>query len=140
MRLIKILAIAGLILCAGCGKSYVRVHLDRPDNLKQPAWVGVYFLSQESVLDDLDNIRLSDPDAVPLGEGIVDKEVYPIYPGEEVRRIERLEFDPEIRWVVIAAGFPDAQRCAREKVRVDEGAKLTLTVTVDEKCINLDTD
>ena len=135
-----ILAVAGLILSAGCGKSYIRINLYRPSILEQPAWIGVYFLSQESALDDKDNIQLSDPDGIPLGDGVVDKEVYPLYPDDPVRKIRREKFDPQIRWVVVAAGFPDALPCARQRIRVDEDAKLTLDVSVNEDCIDVHID
>ena len=134
------LAIAGLILIAGCGKCYIKIDLARSGSPERPVWVGVYFLSQESALDDRDNAELSNPDGIPLGDGVIEKEVYPLYPDGEIRQIERKPFKPEISWVVVAAGFPDAKPCARKKVQVKEGAKLTITVTVDEECINLDTN
>ena len=138
--LVGVLAIAGLIFMAGCGKSYIKVNLERPGYLPRPAWVGVYLLSQESALDDMDNAQLTDPEGVPLSGGVVYKEVYSLHPGEPARRIVREDFEREIRWVVVAAGFPNAKPCAREKVSVKEGAKLTIAVTVDEECIDVDID
>ena len=133
-------AIAGLILVAGCGQRYIKVNLERPGSLSQPAWVGVYFLSQESALDGLDNRQLADPDAVAPGGGVVRKEVIPLYPGGQVRHFELKPYQEEIQWVVVAAGFPDAQECALRKIQVPKGAKLTINVSVTENCVNVDID
>ncbi|MFC1573459.1 hypothetical protein ACFL6M_07675 [Candidatus Eisenbacteria bacterium] len=132
--------LAGFSSCAGCSKSYIRVNLGRPGNLGRPVWVGVYFLSQESVLDNTPNTELSDPEWTPEGPGVEDKEVFPIYPGGNIRQIVREKYNPSIRWVVVAAGFPEAKPCARQKIPVKEGAKLTITVTAAEECIQLEID
>ncbi len=71
---------------------------------------------------------------------MVDKEVFPVYPGELAHQINMKDYDPEIRWVVVAAGFPDARRCARQRIPVGEGASLKIRVIVDEDCIFLDLD
>lgn|GEM_PF-2082218 len=137
--LFSILALTALIFATGCGKRYIKIDLDRPADLSQPAWVGIYFLSAESALDELNNIQLSDPDpnAVPLGGGVVRKEVYSLHPGAEIQRIALEEYNAEIRWVVVAAGFHKAEPCARQKIQVKENAKLAITATVNEKCIDL---
>jgi predicted component of type VI protein secretion system len=132
-----IMAAAALSGATGCGQRYIQVDLERPGDLPRPVWVGVYFLSQESALDDVDTSRLADPDGVPLGDGVVKKEVYPLHPGGVVKRISLKGYDPLIRWVVVAAGFPEPRGCARQKVLVKEGAKLTIAATVGEECIRL---
>ena len=129
-----------LILCqSGCGR-HIKVYLERPAEMPQPAWVGVYFLSMESALDGMSNIELSDPDAVSVGGEVVYKEVYPLHPGGAIHRIILKDYNPEIRWVVVAAGIPDNPQCARKKVPVKEGSKLKISVTVNEKCIDLKID
>ena len=133
------LAVAAVLIgCAGCGGRYIGVELDRPASLDQPAWVGVYFLSQETALDDVDNVQLADPDGVPQGGGVVRKEVYPLFPGGDTRRIELKDYDPQIRWIVVAAGLPGSPACAREKIPVKEGAKLMVSVSVAEQCVLVD--
>ena len=71
---------------------------------------------------------------------MVHKEVSPLYPGGQVRQFELKPYQEEIRWVVVAAGFPDAQKCALRKIQVPEGAKLTINVSVTENCVNVDID
>lgn len=137
---VGVAAIVSLIAVGGCGKSYLQVNLYRPESFSQPAWVGVYFLSQESALDDKDNAQLSDPEGVPLGNGVVDKEVFAVVPGAGAHEIPRPEYNPQICFIVIAAGFPDADPCTRQKVPVKKGAELNITVTVNEKCIDLRID
>jgi hypothetical protein len=135
-----VVALVGLVLVSGCGQRYIKIDLDRPDELSQPAWVGVYFLSQETVLNDLENDQLADPDGVDGVAGVVDKEVFPVYPGDQAHQINKKEYDPKIRWIVVAAGFPDARPCARQQIPVSEGADLKIRVIVDEDCIFLDID
>jgi hypothetical protein len=130
--------LVALWLCAGCGSRYIVLNLDRPASLSQPAWVGVYFLSQELALDGMEDVQLVDPDGIDVGDAIIDKEVYPLYPGGPARKIELKDFDPAIRWVVIAAGLPDDPPCARKTVPVEENAELTLSVTVGEDCVVID--
>jgi hypothetical protein len=134
-----LLVLALLMVQTGCGR-HIKVYLERPAETPQPAWVGVYFLSNESALDGMSNIELSDPDAVPVGGEVIYKEVYPLHPGGDINRIVLDDYNPEIRWVVVAAGIPDDPLCARHKVPVQEGAKLKLIVTVNEKCIDLKID
>lgn len=135
-----LIALMGLVLLSGCGKRTIKIDLDRPAELSQPAWVGVYFLSQETALNELENDLLADPDGVELGSGVVDKQVFPVYPGDAAHQINMKDYDPEIRWIVVAAGFPDARRCARQRIPVNEGATLKIRVIVDEDCIFLDLD
>jgi predicted component of type VI protein secretion system len=135
-----VIALMGLVLLSGCGQRAIKINLDRPAELSQPAWVGVYFLSQETALNELGNDQLADPDGVDRGAGVVDKEVFPVYPGDAAHQINMKDYDPEIRWVVVAAGFPDARRCARQRIPVREGASLKIRVIVDEDCIFLDLD
>ncbi len=123
-----------LLGLAGCGGRYIRINLDRPADLNQPAWVGAYFLSQESALNNIDNIQLADPNGVSQ-PGIVHKEVFPLYPGDQAHMIDMSNYDPQIRWIVIAAGFADAKPCARTKIPVEDGAKLKIGVRVLDDCI-----
>lgn len=136
---LMVLALALLIGQAGCGR-HIKVYLERPAEMPQPAWVGVYFISMESALDGMSNIQLSDPDAVSIGGEVIHKEVYPLHPGGEIHRIILDDYNQDIRWVVVAAGIPDNPQCARKKVPVKEGAKLKLIVTVNEECIDLKID
>jgi len=136
---IGVLALAVLTLLAGCGKSHINLDLVRSGDSERAVWVGVYFLSQESVLDDKDATVLSNPDGVSLGGGVIDKEVFAVYPKAEAHRIDLEDFNPEISWVLVAAGFPDAMECARQKVQVKDD-KLNIAVTVGKECITLDTD
>ena len=135
--LVYCLVIGGLCLAAGCGSRYIMIDLERPVELKQPVWVGVYFLSQETALDDLENHELTDPDGVELGGAVVYKEVYSLYPGDEARPIKLEKYDESIRWIVVAAGIADPQECARWKKEVEEGAKLKIAMTVDDQCISV---
>ena len=137
MMSIGVLAILGLALISGCGQRYIQIDLSRPDKFSQPVRVGVYLLSQETALDALDNNILADPNGVETGGGVLWKDVFPIIPGETRAPIRREDYDPEIRWVVVAAGFPQAGRCARYQAPVKEDAELTLQVTVNDGCIDI---
>ncbi len=132
------LALAVMLLgLAGCGQRYIAVELDRPENLPQPVWVGVYFLSQESALENYSNAELATESRVEGADGVVHERVFAIKPGDR-RQIELQEYDERIGWVEVAAGLPD--RCARQRIAVESGAKLRIMITVTETCIELTTD
>jgi len=140
MMSIWLLAVLGLTVISGCGQRYIQIDLNRPENFSQPVWVGVYFLSKERALDDMDNNQLADPEGVVGVSGVLDKLVRPLYPGEVASPILMKDYDKEIRWVVVAAGFPEATRCARLQVPVKEDAELKIQVTVNKECISLEMD
>jgi predicted component of type VI protein secretion system len=125
----------GLLVLTGCGSRYINVNVERTPEAQQPAWVGVYFLELESALSGRNYVELADPDAVPIGGGVVDKVVFSLPPGK-TRNIERKEYDERIRWIVVAAGFPGSPECAGKKLEVEKGAELDLIVTVYENCID----
>lgn len=132
--------IACLALLAGCGGGrYIKIDLSRPADLSQPVWVGTYFLSQDSALDLYTNAELVDPD-LEIDDGVIHKEVFPLYPGDASRHIELTEPSQQIRCVVVAAGIPDAPPCARQKVAVPAGAKLAIAVTVSAGCVDVRVD
>jgi len=134
-----LLILIGLFLLSGCGQRYVNVNLIRPPNFDKSVWVGVYFLSQETALDDLDNIVLADPDNENelAGRGVVHKEIFPLYPAEEAHLIQMPKYDPAIRFIVVVAGIPDANPCARQSYTLKENAELTIYAILNEKCIDL---
>lgn len=139
LRMACLLGVIGLMACAGCGSRYIAIELDRPTDLDRPAWIGVYFLDQETALDGHDNVQLADPDAVGIGAGVVAKEVYSLQPGT-AKTIRMEEYDQQIQWIVVAAGFPGDPECARKKIPVEEGSKLSLSITVHRDCITVDAD
>jgi predicted component of type VI protein secretion system len=138
MMSLGVLVILGLAIISGCGQRYIKIDLNRSDKFNQPVWVGVYFLSQETALDAMESKELADPNGRELGSGVLRKTVFPLYPGEKAAPILEENYNPEIRWVVIAAGFPHTRRCARLKVPVTEGAELTMKISVNEECIVLE--
>ena len=138
-RVACLIVVVGLVACAGCGSRYIDIQLDRPTDLDQPAWIGVYFLDQETALDSFENLQLADPDAIGIGAGVVDKEVYSLQPGA-VKTIRMEDYAEQIQWIVVAAGFPGDPECARKMIAVKEGAKLNLSITVHSDCITVDVD
>jgi hypothetical protein len=135
----QMLTLASLLLLLGCGRgAYIRVQVARPGEFAQPVWVGVYFLSQETGLDGIETHELIDnPDRFDAAAGVIDKEVFPVYSGEAPHPVAREKYDPRIGWVVIAAGFPKPEACAREKFKVKKDAEITFKVSVEEKCLKI---
>ena len=127
---------AATLFAAGCGGgSYIRARLERPVQYEQPVWVGVYFLSQESALDGVETSKLIDsPDSYGESAGVIDREVFPVYPGADVHTVLREKYDPRIAWVLFVA-FPKGEACSRQKLAVKKDAELTLTVSVEEQCL-----
>jgi len=126
-----------LFSLAGCGgSSHINLALLRDVTEDQPAYVGVYYLSQESVLDAASIQDLIDsPES--FTDGVVDKEIFPVYPGNQ-KSLFQENFDPEIRWVLVVADFPGGRECTRVKRAVPAGGKLDLTITVEANCLKAD--
>lgn len=133
------LLLAQVFLAAGCGNSsYIRMKVARPDSFEQPVWVGAFFLSQETALDGVETRDLIDqPDSYGPSAGVVDKEVFPVYPGEAARSLAREKYDPRIGWVLLVGAFPNSEPCAREKIKVKPESELTLQVSVEEQCLKV---
>ena len=124
--------------CLGCGgDSFIRADLERGAGLKQPAWVGVYYLSQESAIDAVDAAdlvsRTKAEEKLAGVQGIVMKEINPVYPDEPVSILKEAP-DASIRWVVIVANLKGGS-CARQKVALKKGETVKLHVTVEEQCL-----
>ncbi|MCA9727095.1 MAG: hypothetical protein R3E12_03480 [Candidatus Eisenbacteria bacterium] len=135
----RLLAWAGLGACvlalSACGgSSRLQLSVMRGTSFEHPTYVGVYFLSQESVLDGEPLVDLIDnPDKYT--DGVVRKEFVTVYPGDS-KSIEVLKPDPRIAWIVVVADFPDTP-CARAKQAVKPGSSLALQVDVQDKCIQV---
>lgn len=129
--------------CFGCGgDSFIRAELERGAEQKQPAWVGVYYLSQESAIDAFESSDLvsrTKADEKLAGvAGIVMKEINPVYPDEPVIILKEAP-DESIRWIVLVANLKGGA-CSRQKLPVKKGQTLKLKVTVEESCLVLKKD
>ena len=113
--------------------------MERGSGLKQPAWVGVYYLSQESAIDQFaasDLVSRTKAEEKLAGvQGIVMKEINPIYPDEPVVLLKEAP-DASIRWVVIVANLKGGS-CARHKVPLKKGETIKLHVTVEDECLDV---
>lgn len=130
--------------CLGCGGSRVlRAELERSDAHRQPAWVGVYYLSRESAIDDVDIADLTNrarsDEKLKGVEGVVMKEIQPVYPGDTVVLLKE-DPDPAITCVVIVANLPEAGSCARQKLLVKKGDSLKVRVSIEESCLTVKKD
>ncbi|TPW03835.1 MAG: hypothetical protein FD129_2984 [bacterium] len=121
--------------CFGCGG-------ERGADQKQPAWVGIYYLSQESAIDAFEASdlvsRTRAEEKLAGVAGIVMKEINPVYPDEPVMILKEAP-DASIRWIVIVANLKGGA-CARQKLPVKKGQTLKLKVTVEESCLVLKKD
>ena len=129
--------------CFGCGgESFIRADLERGADQKQPAWVGIYYLSQESAIDAFEASdlvsRTRAEEKLAGVAGIVMKEINPVYPDEPVMILKEAP-DASIRWIVIVANLKGGA-CARQKLPVKKGQTLKLKVTVEESCLVLKKD
>ena len=130
--LVLLLVLSG---CGGGGGSYIRLNLMRDVSHDKPVYVGVYFLSQEGAIDAASIPDLIDsPDQ--FTDGVVAKQVIPVYPGE-VKPLPMDNYDTRIRWVAVVADFGSAAECARDKHAVPPGSKIELTVQIEANCIEL---
>lgn len=124
-----------LLLPLACGGSNkLQLSVARGAAFEHPTYVGVYFLSQESVLDGEPLVELID-NPEQYTEGVVRKEFVTVYPGD-TKSIELQNPDPRISWVVVVADFAESP-CARVKRPVKSGSSLALRVDVQEKCIEV---
>lgn len=124
-----------LLALAACGGSNkLQLSVARDAGFEHPTYVGVYFLSQESVLDGEPLVELID-NPENYTEGVVRKEFVTVYPGDS-KSIELENPDPRISWVVVVADFAESP-CARVKRAVRSGSSLALRVDVQEKCIEV---
>lgn len=129
--------------CFGCGgDSFIRADLERGAGQKQPAWVGIYYLSQESAIDAFEASdlvsRTKAEEKLAGVAGIVMKEINPVYPDEPVVILKEAP-DPSIRWIVLVANLKGGA-CSRQKLPVKKGQTLKLKVTVEESCLVLEKD
>lgn len=122
----------GLSACGGSSK--LQLSVVRDASFEHPTYVGVYFLSQESVLDGEPLVDLID-NPEKYSEGVVRKEFVTVYPGD-TKPIELENPDPRISWVVMVADFADSP-CARVKRAVRSGSSLSLQIDVQEQCIEV---
>jgi hypothetical protein len=134
-RRARLALLAGLAAPLACGgPSKLRLSVERDAGFEHPTYVGVYFLSQESVLDGEPLVELIDnPDQYT--DGVVHKEFVTVYPGD-TKLVELIGPDPRISWVVVVADFADSP-CARAKQPVPSGSSLSLLVDLQEKCVEL---
>jgi predicted component of type VI protein secretion system len=125
-----------LLVLGGCGGgSYIHLNLMRDVSHDKPVYVGVYFLSQEAAID-----AAAIPDLIDnpeeFTEGVVAKQVLPVYPGE-VKPVPMENYDPLIRWIAIVADFGTSAECTRDKKAVPAGSKLEISVAIEADCIQL---
>ncbi|MEZ4649562.1 MAG: type VI secretion lipoprotein TssJ [Candidatus Eisenbacteria bacterium] len=129
-------AIAMFALSACGGGSYLQVNLLRDATHDKPVYVGVYYLSQEAAIDGASIPDLIDnPDQ--FSDGVVDKRVLPVYPGE-VKPITMENYAPDIKWIAVVADFGSSAECTRDKKPVPPGSKFALNVKVEADCIELE--
>lgn len=124
--------------CLGCGGDpYIQADLERGTGLKQPAWVGVYYLSQESALDGMDPTdlvsRTKAEEKLAGVQGIVMKEIHPIYPDQPMLILKEKP-DKAIRWVVIVSNLKGG-KCSIEKVALGDKKEVKIHITVEEECL-----
>lgn len=130
--------------CLGCGGGRVlRAELERAETHRQPAWVGVYYLSKESAVDDVEiadltNRQRSDEKLKGV-DGVVLKEIQPVYPGDTVVLLKE-DPDPSITCIVIVANLPEAGSCARQKLTMKKGQSLKVKVSIEENCLTIKKD
>ena len=133
--LAKAAGILCLVALAACGgSSKLELSVARDAAFEHPTYVGVYFLSQESVLDGEPLVELID-NPENYTEGVVRKEFVTVYPGD-TKSSELESPDPRISWVVVVADFAESP-CARVKRPVRSGSSLALRVDVQETCIEV---
>ena len=124
-----------VLVGGGCGGSPIlQLSLARDASFERPTYVGVYFLSQETVLDGEPLVDLIDnPDRYT--EGVVRKEFVTVYPGD-TKAIDLQGYDPKIGWIVVVADLADSP-CARLKQAVKSGSSLKMEVAIEEECLTL---
>ncbi len=128
-------AVLALVTASCGGGTFINVALVRDVSEDKPAYVGVYYLSEESAIDAEPIPDLIDsPES--FTDGVVSSEVFPVYPGEN-KVIPLPNYDPSITWIAVVADFAEAGPCTRIKQPVEPGSKVQWTILVEDECLKL---
>jgi hypothetical protein len=134
-------SLLALVLVAGCGGAR-RVELAIANFQERTVWVAFALLSDPGALDGYTTQELVDPERVgELNEvkGVVDVTVMSVQPGAapEQRAFSTEDFPLKTGWLVAAALLPGEPTCARSRVEIDTGSKLTFSISVRNDCVEV---
>lgn len=105
-------------------------------------WVAVALLSDPGALDGYKTQDLVDPDqtgALSQVKGVVEISILSVQPGAlpEARVFSTEAFPLKTGWLLAAALLPGEPACARTRLEIDTGSKLTFDVSVRNDCVEV---
>jgi hypothetical protein len=132
-------ALISLVISSCGGSPHLNTSFVRTPDAEHATWVGAFWLSKATALDDVSNNDLIERPDDFATRGVIYYERASIYPGGDPWSVSIpvQNYNFKTSWLLLIANLPGSEACSRHKVMLNEKPKVDLQITVGETCLEI---